>query len=118
MARKLMTQREADAGPGATANLPVASHQIAQRGFALGLAWNVTQDERYARSLRDALLHAVSFERWNSRVMQENNPPRRSDLWTSAFSLGCGAGCDALAGFLGAAERQRIVERFSDGQLW
>ena len=43
MARKLMTQPEADAGPGANANFPVASRQIVERSFVFGLAWNVTQ---------------------------------------------------------------------------
>jgi len=105
----LMTQQEADVGPGANASFPAASQQMEDMGFVLGLAWQVTGEERYARKLREALLHSVSHERWSGREFLKRTPPWHSALWTAAFTVGGAAGCDALEGYLSAPDRQRII---------
>ncbi len=104
----LITQAEAEAGPGAYA-FSAAGRQLEDLAFTLGLAWQVTGDQRYARRLREALLQSVTHERWNGMEFLRRPVPWHSSLWTAAFTVGCAAGCDALEGWLGAADRERIT---------
>jgi hypothetical protein len=78
----------------------------------LGLAWRVTRNEAYARSLRDTLLTRVEGN-WASSDVQNRSPVWHSALETAAGVVACALGCEALEGFLSAADSAKI----SDGML-
>lgn len=109
----LPSQAEADRGSGANASFPAASRQLVEISFTVGLAWQVTREERYAARLREALLHAIGYERWQGRSFFARQPAWNSSLWTAAFTVGCAAGVDALAGWLSAEDRTRILNRMT-----
>ena len=107
---RLFTQKDADSIGGSNANYPAVSQQMRHIAMVLGLAWRMTGEERYARKLREALVNSVGFERWIGQNYLQRTPSWRSDLWTSALTVGCAAGYDALHEFLSVAERRRIAE--------
>ena len=87
-----------------------AGRQLSSMGMTLGLAWRMTGKELYARKLREALLHCVSYDRWVSKDMLRRTPSWHSDLNTAALTFGCATGYDAIFDFLSAAERKTIAE--------
>jgi len=91
------------------ANFFEPARQISDMGLALGFAWHVSGDERYARKLRDALLHYTAYRRWHGPGYQNRFRPWRSELVTAAFIFGVATGYDALHGFLSEAERATIT---------
>ncbi len=107
---RLFTQKEADSVVSPNAEYPAVSSQVRNIGMTLGLAWRMTGEERYARKLREALLNSTGFERWISQNWLQRTPPWRAGLWTSALTVGCAVGYDALLEFLSAAERRSIAE--------
>ncbi|MBT3373211.1 MAG: hypothetical protein HOA08_00500 [Rhodospirillaceae bacterium] len=76
------------------------SRKMMKRATTLGLAWNLWQDERYARRGRDELLAVAEFENWN--------PVHFLD--TAEMSAAVGIGLDWFAAFLSHAEKDQIVD--------
>ena len=117
---KLMTFSEANyippgtrigaTGMGMNANYGAASGQMRKLGPTLGLAWRVTGEERYARTLREALLNFAGFERWISQARLDRLQPWHSDLNTAGLTLGCAAAYEAIHGVLTPWERRHIAE--------
>ncbi len=87
-----------------------SSSQLVDMSLTLGLAYQITGDERYAQKLRQALLHYAGYEQWCSPGYNARTPSWRSDLGTPEFCHGTAAGCDALHDFLPAEDRTRIEE--------
>jgi hypothetical protein len=106
----LMTYQEADSGSGSNAYFPAASRSMAAMSFELGLAWRVTGEQKYAQRLRDVVLHAIEFDRWDSSARLQHEPPLHSNLWTATFTVGCSAGYEAVFEFLSDDERKKIAK--------
>ncbi|HEX2099079.1 MAG TPA: heparinase II/III family protein, partial [Candidatus Synoicihabitans sp.] len=107
-ATRIVSFAEANAGPGYRAGFPVATQQLTEMAFVLGLAWRVTGDERYARTLHAAVRNSLEFPHWTTPGMAERRPRWRSDLWTGAFTVAVASGREALGDFLAADERRSI----------
>jgi hypothetical protein len=73
----------------------------------LGLAYRTTGDERYARKLREALLHYSELARWAGDA--GNTPPWHSELNTATFCFGYAVGYDSIYDYLSETERTSIV---------
>ncbi|MGH8016738.1 MAG: hypothetical protein ACREIA_00330, partial [Opitutaceae bacterium] len=101
-------RRPAQRGNAARARYPQASGQLVGMGTTLGLAYQITGDERYAAKLRQALLHFAGYEQWCSPAYNTRTPRWSSELATAAFCYGAAAGYDALHDYLSADDRKRI----------
>ncbi|MGH9338017.1 MAG: heparinase II/III family protein, partial [Acidobacteriota bacterium] len=104
-----MARQPARRGNAARANYPQASGQLSAMGLTLGLAYHVTGDERYARKLRQALLHYAGYQQWCSPGYNTRTPSWSSELATGAFCFGAAAGYDALHDSLPVNERKQIA---------
>ncbi len=78
-------------------------------GISLGFAYQVTGDERYARKLREALLHYTGYRQWYGPGYVNRIRPWRSELVTAAFIFGFATGYDALHGFVSETERATVA---------
>ena len=87
-----------------------SSRQLVEMGMTLGLAYQITGDERYAQKLQQALLHYAGYEQWCSPGYNAQTPRRNSDLATPEFCYGAAAGYDALYDFLSVDDRQQIED--------
>jgi hypothetical protein len=77
--------------------------------LTLGLAWQITGDERYAKKLRESLLGNVGASVWIGQDVGGHTPPWHSALATAAAVVSGVIAREALAGFLSADERQRVT---------
>ena len=61
---KLVSKEYAEGGAGQHGNYGRPSQQIVNMGGTLGLAYQMTGEKRYAKKLRDALIHYGALARW------------------------------------------------------
>ena len=76
---------------------------------ALGLAYRVTGDKRYAAQLRDRLLKEVRKPTWSDPALMRRDPPWHAGLEVARQCKLVALGFDALHDFLGAEERREIA---------
>ncbi len=74
------------------------SRECLERTYALGMAWRLTGEEKYARDAEDNLLKVCAFPDWNPSHF----------LDTAEMSHAVGIGYDWLYSVLGAESREKI----------
>ncbi len=104
----LVSKEYAEGGSGQHGNYHRPSRQISDMGPTLGLAYQMTGDKRYARKLRDAMIHYGGFSRWAGDA--HHDPPWHSELNTARFCYGYANGYDSIYEFLSEDERKTIAE--------
>jgi len=109
LAAELISEADAQHGPGDDANFGKPSQQVVDMAFTLGLAYHVTQREPYAARLREALLHYAAYSSWHGPGFSKRVPPWHSELNTARFCVGMGAGYDALYSTLSSLDRHTIT---------
>jgi hypothetical protein len=81
-----------------------------QASLSLGLAWQITGNERYARKLRESLFDNLSAADWLGQDIGDRVPPWHSALGTASSVVSCVVAREALANYLSASERQSVAE--------
>ena len=104
---KLVSKEYAEGGTGQHGNYSRPSSQIAEMGGTLGLAYQMTGERRYAKKLRDALIHYGHLARWAGDAHRD--PPWHSELNTARFCYGYAVGYDSIYDFLSAEEKKNIA---------
>ena len=104
---KLVSKEYAEGGTGQHGNYGRPSSQITNMGGTLGLAYQMTGDERYAKKLKDALIHYGFLSRWAGDAHRD--PPWHSELNTARFCYGYAVGYDSIYNFLSEDERKTIA---------
>ncbi len=107
---KLIPESVAEEGGGQQAHYGKPAHQIAFMGITLGLLYQLTKDERYAKKLHEAMVFYAAYQRWGGPGLADRNPPWHSELDTSQFCFGFAVAYDALYSYLTAEQRQQIRE--------
>lgn len=110
IAADLIPEAVAMRGPGQHANYGEPGNQMSDMGLTLGLLYQLTGDERYARKLREAMLYYSKYVRWTGQSFERRSPPWHSELDTQKFGFGYAAGYDALHSFLSDSDRKTISE--------
>jgi len=105
---KLVSKEYADGGKGQHGNYGRPSSQVVNMASTLGLAYQMTGEERYAKKLREALIHFGELRRWAGDAKRD--PPWNSELNTARFCYGYAMGYDCIYDFLSEQER-RIIAR-------
>ena len=104
---KLVSKESAEGGSGQHGNYGQPSGQISDMGPALGFAYQMTGDKRYAEKLRDALIHYSRLSRWAGDA--NNEPPWHSELNTARFCYGYAVGYDSIYDFLSDDEKKTVA---------
>lgn len=104
---KLVSMEYAEGGSGQHGNYGRPSQQIVNMGGTLGLAYQMTGEKRYAKKLRDALIHYGHLARWAGDAHRD--PPWHSELNTARFCYGYAVGYDSIYDFLSEDERKTIA---------
>jgi hypothetical protein len=104
---ELVSKEYAEGGSGQHGNYKRPSSQIVDMGGTLGLAYQMTGQEKYAKKLRDALIHFGTFKRWAGDA--HHDPPWHSELNTARFCYGYALGYDSVYDFLSEQERNTIA---------
>jgi len=104
---KLVSKEYAEGGQGQHGNYGRPSKQMSGMGAALGLAFQMTGEEKYAKKLREAMLHYGKLNRWAGDAQQD--PPWHSELNTARFCFGYGVGYDSIRDWLSESDRKVIV---------
>ena len=107
---QFVSEEYADKSDTQHGNYGAPSSQISGMGMTLGLAYQVTGDERYAEKLRDALLYYGGYNKWYGRGLLRRDPPWHSELNTARFCYGYGVGYDCIHDFLSTSERETIAD--------
>jgi len=102
-----VSKEYAEGGSGQHGNYGRPSRQISDMGPALGLAYRMTGDKRYAEKLRDAMIHYGSFNRWAGDA--RHDPPWHSELNTARFCYGYAVGYDSIYDFLSGDDKKTIA---------
>ena len=105
--QRLVAKEYAEGGSGQHGNYKRPSSQISNMGATLGLAYQMTGDKRYAKKLRDALIHYGSLSRWAGDA--HHDPPWHSELNTARFCYGYALGYDSIYDFLSEDEKKTIA---------
>ncbi len=105
---QLVSKEYAESGRGQHGNYGRPSNQVSRSAAALGLAYRMTGEQRYAEKLRDALLHYSGFNRWAGDA--HHDPPWHSELNTARFCFGFAVGYDSVHDFLTETDRTTIRE--------
>ncbi len=103
-----VTKEYAETGAGQHGNYGRPSVQIVRMAGILGLAWQMTGDERYAQKLKDALVHFGTFNRWAGDA--HFDPPWHSELNTARFCFGYAIGFDSIYDYLSESDKKTIAE--------
>ena len=82
--------------------------QMLAMGEGLGLLYALTGEAKYARKLRDAMLHYAGFARWTGPTNRFRDPPWHGELATTRLLLGYAYGYDFCRDFLTEEERRRV----------
>jgi len=106
--QELVSKEYAEGGRGQHGNYKRPSSQISSMAGTLGLAYQMTGEERYAEKLRDALIHYSRLSRWAGDA--HHDPPWHSELNTARFCYGYAVGYDSIYDYLSAGERKTIAE--------
>ena len=104
---KLVSKEYAEGGSGQHGNYGRPSSQIVDMAGTLGLAYQMTGDNRYAKKLRDALIHYGTLRRWAGDAHRD--PPWHSELNTARFCYGYAVGYDSIYDFLSEQDRKTIA---------
>ena len=104
---KLVSKEYAEGGSGQHGNYGRPSSQITDMAGTLGLAYQITGEKRYAKKLRDALIHYGTLNRWAGDANRD--PPWHSELNTARFCCGYAVGYDSIYDFLSEQERKTIA---------
>ncbi len=105
---RLVTRDYAESGAGQHGNYGRPSSQMADMGGTLGLAYKMTGERKYARKLREAMLHYGTYSRWAGDA--HHDPPWHSELNTARFCFGYAVAYDSIYDFLGAGKRKQIAD--------
>ena len=103
----LVSLEYAESGQGQHGNYGRPSQQMSQMGATLGLAYQMTGDEKYAEKLRLAMLHFSRLKRWAGDA--HHDPPWHSELNTARFCFGYAIGYDSIHDYLNESDREEIV---------
>ena len=104
---ELVSKEYAEGGSGQHGNYGRPSSQIVDMAGTLGLAYRMTGEKRYAKKLRDALIHYGTLNRWAGDAHRD--PPWHSELNTARFCYGYALGYDSIYDFLSEQERKKIA---------
>ena len=104
---KFVSKEYAEGGTGQHGNYGRPSSQSTNMGGTLGLAYQMTGDKRYAKKLKDALIHYGHLRRWAGDAHRD--PPWHSELNTARFCYGYAVGYDSIYNFLSEDERKTIA---------
>jgi hypothetical protein len=104
---KLVSKEYAEGGAGQHGNYGRPSSQIVDMASTLGLAYQVTGEKRYAKKLRDSLIHYGTLSRWAGDAHRD--PPWHSELNTARFCYGYALGYDSIYNFLSEQEKKTIA---------
>lgn len=107
---KLVPELVAEEGGGQQAHYGKPARQISFMAITLGLFYQLTKDERYAKKLHEAMVFYCAYKRWGGPGLVDRNPPWHSELDTSQFCFGYAVAYDALYSFLTTEQRQQIRE--------
>ncbi|MDP8246269.1 MAG: heparinase II/III family protein [Candidatus Hinthialibacter antarcticus] len=103
---ELVSLDYAESGSGQHGNYGRPSNQVRGMAAMLGLAYQMTGEEKYAEKLRLALLHFIQLKRWAGDAQRD--PPWHSELNTARFCFGYAVGYDSIHDYLSEADRERI----------
>lgn len=81
-----------------------------QFSLSLGLAWQITGNECYARKLRESLFDNLSAADWIGQDVGNQVLPWHSALDTASSVVSCVIAREALANYLTANERQNVTD--------
>lgn len=112
VADDLVSKAYAEGGEGQHGNYGRPSKQMSTMGAALGLAFRMTAEPKYAEKLREAMLHYAGLRRWAGDA--QHDPPWHSELNTARFCYGYGMGFSSIRDTLSAADRRVIVQAMVD----
>ncbi|MBW7991842.1 MAG: hypothetical protein FVQ84_17740 [Planctomycetes bacterium] len=104
---ELVSKEYAEGGAGQHGNYGRPSSQIVDMAGTLGLAYRMTGEKRYAKKLRDALIHYGTLSRWAGDAHRD--PPWHSELNTARFCYGYAVGYDSIYDYLSEQERKTIA---------
>jgi hypothetical protein len=104
---EFVSKEYAEGGSGQHGNYKRPSSQIADMGPTLGLAYQMTGNERYAEKLKDAMIHYGNLNRWAGDA--HHDPPWHSELNTARFCYGYAVGYDSIYDFLSKNDRKTIA---------
>ena len=104
---KLVSKEYADGGKGQHGNYGRPSGQVSNMASTLGLAYRMTGEERYAKKLREALIHFGGLRRWAGDAGRD--PPWNSELNTARFCFGYAVGYDSIYDYLSEKDRKTIA---------
>lgn len=107
---KFVSEESAEKGGGQHGNYGRPSSQVQDMGATLGLAYQITGDERYAEKLREALFYYGHYKRWCGMLFTTWDPPWHSELSTARFCYGYAIGYDCIYDFLSLKDRSEIAE--------
>ncbi len=105
---QLVSLDYAESGSGQHGNYGRPSNQMSRMGANLGLAYQITGEEKYAEKLRKAMLHFSQLNRWAGDA--DRDPPWHSELNTARFCFGYGVGYDSIHDYLSESDREIIVD--------
>jgi hypothetical protein len=108
VAEQFIPESVAEEGGGQQARYGLPARQISAMGLTLGLAYQITREEKYARKLHDAMSHYGQYVRWGGPGLVDRNPPWHSELDTAEFCLGFGCGYDMLHSYLSEEQRRQV----------
>lgn len=104
------SEKEADEPDTQHGNYRRPGTQITNMGLTLGLAYQVTGDERYAEKLRSALLYYSQYRKWYGKGILRFDPPWHSELNTARFCFGFAVGYDCVHDYLTEDDRKTVVD--------
>lgn len=105
---KLVSREYSESGTGQHGNYGRPSSQINAMGTTLGLAYQMTGKNEYAKKLREALLHYGILNRWAGDAQRD--PPWNSELNTARFCFGYAVGYDSIHDYLSESDRKTIIQ--------
>ncbi len=94
LGEKLVSKEYADGGRGQHGNYGRPSGQVSNMASTLSLAYQMTGEKRYAKKLKEALIHFGGLRRWSGDAKRD--PPWNSELNTARFCFGYAVGYDSI----------------------
>lgn len=107
---QFIPESEAMQGEGQHASYFLPGRQMMEMGLSLGLLYQITREERYAKKLKDALFYYIRYVRWEGQQFETRTPSWHSELSTTKFCFGFATAYDALHSFLTPKERHEIAD--------
>ncbi len=104
-----VSEEYAEEGSGQHGNYGRPSSQVQDMGGTLGLAYQITGNERYAGKLREALFYYGHYKRWCGLPFTTWDPPWHSELNTARFCYGYAIGYDCIYDVLSPEDRSEAA---------